>query len=135
MRGPGLPPSIRGVPPYPPPALIALGLGLALVVLIPARRLQLGGFSARAIGLYALVLWLLAVGVVVRPGLSRFLVPFLLVLYIAPFVAGPDRLARFARLSGGRRGPRPGGRPPMKDVTPPDERPDQRPGDPPPGSA
>ena len=61
--------------------------------------------------------------VAVRPGATRFLIPILLVTYIAPFVAAPDVVARIARR--GRGGPGPGGplgpRPPMKDVTPPDD--------------
>ncbi len=101
----------------PAPWLLALALGVALVVLLPARRLQLGGLSSRAIGGYALFLWLLGMAVVVRPGVTRFLIPILLVAYIAPFVAGPDRIARLHRR--GRR--RPPARP-MKDVTPPTER-------------
>lgn len=100
-----------------PPWLLAVALLIALLVLIPARRLQLSGFSSRVIGLYALVLWGLAMVLAIRPTGARILVPFLLVAYLAPFVAGPDAVRRVFRR------PPPGdGRPPMKDVTPPDER-------------
>ena len=107
----------------PAPWLLALALGVGLLVLIPARRLQLSGVSGRAIGLYVLVLWLLAMLVAIRPVATRFLVPILLVAYLAPFVAGPDQVRRLLR-----RPPRPPSgtgrdgveRPPMKDVTPPD---------------
>ena len=101
-----------------PPWLVALGLVLALLVLIPARRLQLAGVQPRVIGLYALVLWAFAMLVAVRPGATRVLVPFLLIAYIAPFVAAPDQVRRVLR----RRPP--DGRPPIKDVTPPDDRTD-----------
>jgi hypothetical protein len=107
----------------PTPWLIALALVVGLIVLIPARRLQIAGFSPRTIGLFALGLWLLAMVVAIRPAGSRFLVPFLLVLYLAPFVAGPERLRRVATRGSARSGAvRPGndGKPPMKNVTPPD---------------
>ncbi len=109
----------------PPPAILAVGLLLALLVLIPARRLQVAGLASRTIGLYAFGMWLLALLLAVRPGATRFLIPILLVGYIAPFVAAPDAVARFLRRgrgggpgTGGRVGP---DRPPMKDVTPPDD--------------
>ena len=109
----------------PPPAILALGLVLALFVLLPARRLHLAGFSSRVIGLYAFGLWFVALLLAIRPGATRFLIPILLVAYIAPFVAAPDALARYLRR--GRGGPGTGGqvgpdRPPMKNVTPPDDR-------------
>lgn len=103
----------------PAPWLLALALVLGLLVLIPARRLQLSGLSGRAIGLYTLVLWLLAMVVAIRPAGARILVPIVLIAYLAPFIAGPDQVRRLLRR------PPPGGgdvRPPMKDVTPPDQR-------------
>lgn len=101
----------------PAPALLAVGLVIGLLVLLPARRLQLGGFSDRSIGLYALCLWALAFALAVRPGATRFLIPILLIAYLAPFVVAPERLARVVRR--GRVGP--GEKPPIKNVTPPDE--------------
>ncbi|MBA2299998.1 MAG: hypothetical protein H0W22_04410 [Chloroflexi bacterium] len=99
-----------------PPWLLALGLVLGLLVLIPARRLQLAGLASRTIGLYALALWLLTMLVAILPTAARILVPILVVAYIAPFVAAPDRVGRFLR-----RGRAPNdGRPPMKNVTPAD---------------
>ena len=104
----------------PAPWLLALALIVGLLVLIPARRLQLSGVSARAAGLYVVILWVLAMAVAIRPVATRFVVPILLVAYLAPFVAGPDRVRRLLRR------PPPGDdgvdRPPMKDVTPPDQR-------------
>ncbi len=110
----------------PPPWILAVALVLALIVLIPARRLQLAGVTSRTIGLYAICLWALATLVAIRPGATRVLIPILLVAYLAPFVAAPDAVARFLRRGRGG-GTGPGGhlgpdRPPMKDVTPPDDR-------------
>jgi hypothetical protein len=106
----------------PAPWLIALALGVGLLILIPARRLQLSGISARVIGLYALGLWLLAMLVAIRPVATRFLVPMLLIAYLAPFVAGPDQVRRLLRRPPPGQGKRGDGvdRPPIKDVTPPD---------------
>jgi hypothetical protein len=106
----------------PAPWLLALGLVLALLVMIPARRLQLAGVRPRTIGLYALSLWLLAMLVAIRPGATRVLIPILLAAYLAPFVAAPDRMGRFLGRGGPRGGGRPDPRPPMKNVTPPDAR-------------
>jgi hypothetical protein len=102
-----------------PPWLLALGLVLGLLVLIPARRLQLAGLAPRTIGILALTLWALGMLVAIRPVASRVLIPILLIAYIAPFVAGPDRLGRVLRRGGRGRGTPP--RPPMKNVTPPDD--------------
>jgi hypothetical protein len=107
----------------PAPALLAIGLALALLVLLPARRLHLAGFSSRAIGLYAALLWGLALFLAVRPAATRFLVPILLVSYLAPFVVAPARLSRIVQRGRGRGGPGATGDPPpppMKNVTPPD---------------
>jgi hypothetical protein len=114
----------------PAPWLLALGLLIGLLVLIPARRLQLAGLSSVVIGGYAITLWLLGMLVAIRPVATRVLVPILVLAYLAPFVAAPDRVGRFLRRGSGGRGPttrRPdgpgaGGRE-VKDVTPPDDGP------------
>ena len=100
----------------PAPWLLGLGLALALIVLIPAKRLQVAGLSSRVTGAYAVALWLMAMAMAIRPIGIRFLLPILLIAYLAPFVAGPERVARIVN----RRRVDP---PPMKNVTPPDERP------------
>lgn len=107
----------------PPPWILVVAIVVTLIILIPARRLQLAGLSSRTIGLYALGLWALAMLLAIRPAGTRFLVPILLVAYIAPFVAAPEAVARFLRRGKGGSGPggRVGPRPPMKDVTPPDD--------------
>jgi len=113
-----------GVRPYHQPVLleplpIALGLGIALLVLLPARRLQLAGFRARWILAYAVITWALGFFLALRPFAARFLVPILVLLYIAPFVTAPERMTQIVRRTrGAGRGDPP--RPPMKNVTPPD---------------
>jgi hypothetical protein len=110
----------------PAPALLAVGLVLGLIILLPARRLQLAGFSGRAIGLYAICLWALAFFLAVRPVpvVARFLIPILLIAYLAPFVAAPGRLSRIVargRDRGGPDGTSEPPKPPIKNVTPPDQ--------------
>lgn len=108
----------------PPPALLAIGLVLGLVVLLPARRLRLAGLPAQAIGLYAIFVWVLAFALVVRPVGARFLVPILVVAFVAPFIVAPERIATIVRRGGGRGDDPP--RPPIKNVTPPDDPPKDR---------
>ena len=108
------------------PASLALSGLIALLVLLPTRRLQLAGWSSRSLAAYYVAVWLLAVLVAVVPIPARFLVPFLLVAYLAPFVTvreGLDRLMGRPR-SGTRVEPptSDGGDRPIKDVTPPDLR-------------
>ena len=102
-----------------PPWLLALGLVLGLMALLPARRLQLAGLTTRAIGLYALAIWLMGLLLAIRPVGARFLIPILVLAYIAPFVAAPERVGRFLR----RGQPLDPPRPPIKDVTPRDDPP------------
>jgi uncharacterized membrane protein YedE/YeeE len=107
----------------PAPALLAVGLALGLLILLPARRLRLAGLSGRSIGLYAAVLWALAFFLAIRPAVTRFLIPILLISYLAPFVVAPARLSRIVQRGHGRAGPNVDGDPPpppMKNVTPPD---------------
>lgn len=103
-----------------PPWLLAAGLVLGLLVLLPARRLQLAGLSGRAIGFYAVALWLAGLLLVVRPVGARFLIPIALLAYIAPFVAAPEVIGRVLR-RGRPPDPPADPRPPMKNVTPPDD--------------
>jgi hypothetical protein len=101
----------------PAPALLAVGLLLGFLMLLPARRLQLAGLSGRAIGTYAAALWALAFLLAYRPVMVRVLLPIVLIAYIAPFVVAPGRIARVVRLGRGRGAPP--GRPAVKNVTPP----------------
>ncbi len=102
----------------PTPALLGIAILIALVVLLPARRLQLAGMSSRVVALYAISLWALAMFLAIRPVLTRVLVPILLVLYLAPFVTAPERVAGIVRRTRRRDDDLP--RPPIKNVTPPD---------------
>jgi hypothetical protein len=108
----------------PTPALLAIALVLGLLVLLPARRLQLAGFQARSIGLFIAFLWILAFALAIRPVATRFLIPIVLIAYLAPFVVAPGRMARIVargRGQGQRGGPLQNApRPPIKNVTPPD---------------
>jgi hypothetical protein len=104
-----------------PPSLLALGLVLGILVLFPSRRLQLAGLSARVIGLYALSLWLMGFFMAVRPIGARFLIPIALLTYIAPFVAAPEVVGRVLRRGRPRDPPADEPRPPIKNVTPPDD--------------
>ena len=100
----------------PAPWLLALGLVLGLLVLLPARRLQLAGLAPRTIWLLALTMWTLGMFVAIRPVAARVLVPILLIAYLAPFVTAPDRMGRIMR-RGAAGSP---SKPPIKNVTPTD---------------
>ena len=104
-----------------PAWFLALGLVIGLLVLPPARRLQLAGLSGRAIGLYAIALWLAGVLLAVRPAGARFLIPIVLLAYMAPFVAAPEVVGRVLRRGRPRDPPADPPRPQMKNVTPPDD--------------
>lgn len=78
---------------------MALGLLLTLLVagltaLLPVWRLHLAGWPAR----WLLSAWLIYAAwilVAIRfPGPVRFLIPLLVLAFVAPFVAGPERLSR-----------------------------------------
>ena len=101
------------------PGFLALGLLLALLVLLPTRRLHLARWPSSWLALYYVGVLLLALLVAELRGPARFLVPILVVAYLAPFVTVRDGLAR---LLGGpsRRPPATPRRPPPKNVTPPD---------------
>ena len=111
----------------PAPALLAVGLIIGLIILLPARRLQLAGFSRRSIALYAICLWALAFFMAVRPLAARFLIPILLIAYLAPFVVAPERLSGIVtRGKGGGAAGGPGsagdpGQRQIKNVTPPEK--------------
>jgi hypothetical protein len=116
------------------PTTIALAGLVALLVLIPTRRLQLAGWQRESLTAYFLTVWLLGAAVAAMPAPAKFLIPLLLVTYLAPFVTlrdGLDRLLGRPRSggpggSGGPADPDRGGKSeeprPIKDVTPPEER-------------
>jgi hypothetical protein len=89
-----------------PPLVIGLALAIALLVMLPSRRLQLAGLDGTWIATYALTLWVGAMLVALFPGGVRFLFPILLIAWVAPFIVAPERIGRTFR--GGRgRGRRP----------------------------
>jgi hypothetical protein len=93
------------------PLLFAILLVAALVALIPVWRLRVAGWRPR----WLFAAWLVYAGgifLLIRiPGPMRFLLPILVLAYIAPFVAGPERLSRLF-------GRRPEPPRPIIDVTP-----------------
>ncbi len=99
------------------PALVGLVLALGLLVLLPARRLHLGGWPSSWIAAYYITVLVLALLVAELRGPARFLVPILVVAYLAPFVTLREGLAR---LIGRPQAPPPARRDPPRNVTPPD---------------
>lgn len=93
------------------PALLALVLFASLLAMVPVWRLHRAGWSRGTL----FTCWLLyAIGIVVGlrvPSAARILLPVLVIGFVAPFVAVPERLTRLL-------GRRPATRP-MKNVTPP----------------
>lgn len=116
------------------PVTIALGGLVALLVLLPTRRLQLAGRTRNALAVYFVIVWALGVLVAVVPVPARLLIPILLIAYIAPFVTLRDGLDRLlgrppgsgdvpseagSRGAGSRWTTLPTAPPTAKDVTPP----------------
>ena len=100
----------RAYDPRMSPALIAMLLAVMLAALLPVRRLSVAGWSAGAL-FTTWVLYALGLFVGLRfPGAARFVLPVLIIAFVLPFVAGPERLTR---LFGGRRPPE------VINVTPP----------------
>lgn len=102
--------------PILPPALVAAILLVALLALIPTRHLFRRGASAGFVTGYYIALLLIGLVMVASQGRLRILLPVLIVLAVVPYLhigEGIDRLLG--------RPPRPT-RPPMKNVTPPEER-------------
>ena len=93
------------------PAFLLTVILASLLAMLPVRRLHEAGWSSGAL----LTSWLVYLSLVIL-GLelgagSRVILPVVVVAFVAPFVAGPERLAR---LVGRRRvAPRP-----VIDVTP-----------------
>jgi hypothetical protein len=97
-----------------PLPLLALAFAVALIVLVPTRRLFVAGWSRGALSIYFTIVWLLTLLVAWGPGRTSLLVAPLVIAWLMPYLA-PWLRAR----------PRPGRqqrRPPPKNVTPPDAR-------------
>ena len=85
--------------------LVAIAAVVFALALIPTRRLSLAGWRPAWLAAYLVVLVSLAlIAIEMRAGI-RVLVPIILVLYVAPFIGAPDRVARaISRLGAGRGG-------------------------------
>lgn len=82
------------------PALLLTFLVAGLLALLPVWRLHRAGWPSSWLAA-AWFVFALGIFVGVRfPGPFRLLLPILILLYVAPFVAGPERLSR---VLGGRR--------------------------------
>lgn len=106
----------------PLPALVALTVVLGLLVLIPTRRLYTSGWRGPVLWGYFLLVLAMALVIAEIRVPARFLIPILVVAYLAPFVTARAGFDRLLRRGGPDGGPVDDGRPPPKDVTPPDER-------------
>ena len=120
------------------PGPILLLIVACLVAMLPVWRLRVAGWPAR----WLLAAWLVyALGIILAVRFAvgfRFLLPILVLAYVAPFVAGPERLARVLR---GRRReepvvidvtPKPAPALPEPEIEPPppdDDAPDDAPGE------
>ena len=93
------------------PTTIALALLLALLLLVPTRRLAQGGARRETLAAYFLGVWFLSAFVVVAGG-PRALLAVVLVAYVAPFVTLGAGFAALRRRFAPRQ---------VKDVTPRDE--------------
>ena len=82
------------------PLLLVIVLVAALVALIPVWRLRIAGWPPRWLVL-AWLLYAASIFLAVRSPLdTRFLLPLLLIAYVAPFIAGPDSLKLVMRGKG-----------------------------------
>jgi hypothetical protein len=107
-----------------PTTVLLVGI-VALLVLIPTRRLMVAGWKRESLTAYFVAVWVLGAAVAVMRAPATFLVPILIVAYLAPFVTlrdGIDRLLGRPRRPDGDPVDAPAPPRPMKDVTPPDQR-------------
>ncbi len=76
------------------PVILLAFLIAGLLALIPVWRLHVAGWPARSL-FTAWVVYAVGIFAAVRfPGPIRYLIPILVLAYVAPFVAGPERLSR-----------------------------------------
>jgi hypothetical protein len=105
----------------PAPWLIGLVLLCFILASVPTRRLANAGIRPGWLSVYLLTVVSLGIAAVAERGLARFLVPFLVVLYVAPLVVTPATTARWLRR--GRQPPKHVGSGPGRDVGPDDPPP------------
>jgi len=75
-------------------AILLAVLVACVLALLPVWRLNVAGWSPRSLFTAWIAYVLLGLVVVAFPGTTRFLLPILVLAVVAPFVAGPERLAR-----------------------------------------
>ncbi len=75
------------------PVLILSLLVAALVALLPVWRLHVAGWPTRWLAT-AWILYTLGILVAVRLPTVRLVIPIVVVAFIAPFIAGPERVTR-----------------------------------------
>ena len=116
------------------PTLLLVILLALLLAMLPVWRLRVAGWRPGVL-FWAWLAYAVALVVVLRlPGPGRFLVPILVLAFVAPFVAGPERLTRIF-------GPRTPPARPIIDVSPrpapglPEPPEDETPGDDEPGAS
>lgn len=97
------------------PALILTLILASLLAMLPIRRLQQANWSRGALlTAWATYLVLILVGLEAG-GLARYILPVLVVLFVAPYAAGQARLEKVGRLLGAHQEPVR----PVINVTPP----------------
>jgi hypothetical protein len=81
----------------PSPVLLAIALVLFVLLLAPTVRLQRAGWSPRALGGYLLGMFALSLLVAELPGPTRYLIPIIILGFLAPFVAARVGIERWRR--------------------------------------
>jgi hypothetical protein len=108
----GPPPGTSAYDPGVPVAVLLVFLLAGLLALIPVWRLRVAGWPPAWLFASWVTYAVLILLVMRFAAVTRFVLPVLVILYVAPFVAGPERLARLL----GRRAVEPPR--PVIDVTP-----------------
>src|SRR6185369_10228654 len=75
------------------PLLLLLALVAGLLALLPVWRLHVAGWPSRWL-LAAWLVYTIGIFVVLRLPVLRLVVPIVVLAFLAPFVAGPERLTR-----------------------------------------
>jgi len=79
------------------PSLVLSILVVGLIALIPVWRLHRAGWSQRWLAATWVALAAALLVVVRVPSVGRLLIPLLVLAFLAPFVASPERLTRLLR--------------------------------------
>ena len=79
------------------PIFLALVLFSGLIAPIPVWRLRAAGWSRNWLTATCIALTIGILVVVTFPAPARYLIPILVVAFLAPFVVGPERVTRLLR--------------------------------------